>query len=447
MANTYLTKTFSGSPTSNQKGTESYWFKRSKIGTAQQIGLKTAGSSGTAGGYFGTNDQFYFYWEHDGSAWDVLQTSRKFRDTSAWYHLLVNWDSTLNTSGDRIQIWVNGVRETAFADEVQPAQNETTNLGAAQAHYINTWGTADYFDGLMSHFYFIDGTAYPASTFGSTDATTGEWKINTSPTVTMGNNGFTILKDGNTITDQSSNSNDWTLGGGTLTKTEDCPSDVFCTLNPLANSQIAGGTFTTGNNTWQSGNSYYSYMPSTIGVTKGKYYWEVKVSAMTGAEDWHMIGISSSHPTASTQYLGNLQYDYSYYGINGNKFTNSTNTGFGNTYAVGDIISVALDVDNLKIYFAKNGTWQDSGDPTSGATGTGAAYTIENPTNTLQGCYFPSVCYYDNNTNGTYQTNFGNGYFGTTAISSEGTNASGIGKFEYNVPTGYTALSTKGLNE
>ena len=42
--------------------------------------------------------------------------------------------------------------------------------------------------------------------------------------------------------------------------------------------------------------------------------------------------------------------------------------------------------------------------------------------------------------------NFGNGYFGTTAVSSAGTNASGNGIFEYDVPTGYTALSTKGLN-
>ena len=43
--------------------------------------------------------------------------------------------------------------------------------------------------------------------------------------------------------------------------------------------------------------------------------------------------------------------------------------------------------------------------------------------------------------------NFGNGYFGTTAVSSAGTNASNNGIFEYDVPAGYTALSTKGLNE
>ena len=73
-----------------------------------------------------------------------------------------------------------------------------------------------------------------ASAFGETDATTGEWKIKTSPKFTYGNNGFFILKDGNSVTDQSGNSNNFTVGGGTLTKTEDYPSNVFATWNPLA---------------------------------------------------------------------------------------------------------------------------------------------------------------------------------------------------------------------
>ena len=85
----------------------------------------------------------------------------------------------------------------------------------------------------MSHFYFIDGTAYSASTFGETDSDTGEWKIKTDVSVTYGNNGFFILKDSNSITDQSGNGHDWTVGAGTLTATEDNPSNVFNTINPL----------------------------------------------------------------------------------------------------------------------------------------------------------------------------------------------------------------------
>ena len=125
---------------------------------------------------------------------------------------------------------------------------------SGRTYYIGTTdGSSNYWNGLMSHVHFVDGTAYDASTFGSTDSTTGEWKINTSPSITMGTNGFTILKDGNTITDQSSNSNDFTLGGGTLTNTEDCPSNVFATLNPLYVVNAAQmPTLTNGNTTGTS---------------------------------------------------------------------------------------------------------------------------------------------------------------------------------------------------
>ena len=111
-----------------------------------------------------------------------------------------------------------------------------------------------------------------------------------------------------------------------------------------------------------------------------------------------------------------------------------------------------MDLDNNKLYFAKNGTWQDSGDPTSGSTGTGAVsvHNINTSPNSSirgQGTYFFAAGNWHTSGSTTWESNFGNGYFGTTAISSAGTNTSGIGIFEYDVPTGYTALSTKGLNE
>ena len=86
----------------------------------------------------------------------------------------------------------------------------------------------------MSHFHLCDGQSYAPTEFGETDSTTGEWKIKTSPSVTYGNNGFFVLKDGNSGTDQSPNTNNFTVTGGTLTKTEDCPSNVFATMNPLS---------------------------------------------------------------------------------------------------------------------------------------------------------------------------------------------------------------------
>ena len=103
---------------------------------------------------------------------------------------------------------------------------------------------------------------------------------------------------------------------------------------------------------------------------------------------------------------------------------------------------MAIDIDNNKLYFGKNGTWEESGDPTSGATGTGATSTLASNTTYLVGC-----ANYGYTTANSWEFNFGNGYFGTTAVSSAGSNASGLGIFEYDVPTGYTALCTKGLNE
>ena len=101
----------------------------------------------------------------------------------------------------------------------------------------------------------------------------------------------------------------------------------------------------------------------------------------------------------------------------------------------------ALDLTNNKIYFGKNGTWLNSGDPTSGASGTGGYSVTANKT------YFTIT---SDNTSGsdqqTYQFNFGNGYFGTTAVSSAQNPSDGIGVFEYSVPSGYKALCTKSLN-
>jgi hypothetical protein len=285
-----------------------------------------------------------------------------------------------------------------------------------------------------------DGYVYDASTFGETDTTTGEWKIKTSPSFTLGNNGFTILKDGNTYTDQSSNSNNFTLNG-TLTKTEDCPDNVFCTLNPLMN-RITG--YASGNATslsFSNGNTYAGKVThgtyfGTIGVSSGKFYWEVKVEATNNA-----FGIMAMRPTGGVTYAysdatANLYYPWSdYYYTNGSAGSNGSGD-FDNTS--NKIYSFALDATNNKLWIGRDGTFV--GDP---ANGTGATWSSL-PT----GHDWTPVCHsmstaQNNNT----WFNFGNGYFGTTAVSSAGTNASGIGIFEYDVPTGFTALSTKGLNE
>ena len=159
-----------------------------------------------------------------------------------------------------------------------------------------------------------------------------------------------------------------------------------------------------------------------------------------------MVGINGdSGSQARTN--GQMSYSTSGFGYmnDGSKSTNLTDTSYGNSWTTANVIGVAVDLDNLKIYFAKDNVWQDSGDPTSGATGTGAAFTILAPSLTQEGFYAFS-CADKSTGSSTLIVNFGNGYFGTTAVASAGTNASGIGEFEYDVPTGFTALSTKGLN-
>ena len=287
----------------------------------------------------------------------------------------------------------------------------------------------------MSHFHYIDGTAYDASYFGSTDSTTGEWKINTSPNVTYGTRGFFILKDGNSVTDESPNSNNCTVAGGTLTKTEDCPSNVFATLNFLYNS---GGTVTysNGNNTFNEGDNQWKTTFSTLGASSGKYYAEFKCGgnyAMIGVADYNVTKSGTADRNFSSTTIISEQ-GYGIYNGNGDLYYRGSSTSYADTYGNGDIIGVALDCDNNKVFFSKNGTWQNSADPTS--SGTGFSMTATNAT------YVFALAVQTNPTD----ANFGNGYFGTTAVSSAGTNASNNGIFEYDVPTGYTALSTKGLN-
>jgi hypothetical protein len=182
-------------------------------------------------------------------------------------------------------------------------------------------------------------------------------------------------------------------------------------------------------------------MYGSIGASSGKFYWEMKVLGTNPSDAMNMrYGIVDADQMDQLNgTFHNETRGYAYTGNSGNIQNGSNNNSYGNTYTTDDIIGCAVDLDNSKLYFSKNGTWQNSGDPTSGSTGTGAAATIASGYT-----YLPAMeSYY---TQDTYSFNFGNGFFGTTAISSEGTNASNIGKFEYDVPTGYTALCTKGLN-
>jgi len=419
MANTYLSRTPSSA--SNQKTyTISAWFKLSSLTTNSQIfGAKDPARSSNDGIWVLSSGQIMFYIQ----GVTVRQSTQVLRDFNAWYHVVASVDTTQSTASDRLKIYLNGSQVTSFSTSADPTQNVDTAINGTNLHNVGQRINDDYFDGSMSHIHFIDGTAYAPTEFGETDATTGEWKINTSPSVTYGTNGFFILKDGNSVTDQSGNSNNFTVAGGTLTKTEDSPSNVFATLNALTKNSIT--TLSNGNLKHVGNNSSWSSSSSTLGVSSGKWYAEFKFSNSTGTD--LNIGIHSEASIYNQQndgdnYTGKQSTSYGYFN-NGNKVNNSSSTAYGASYTNGDIVGVALDMDAGTISFYKNGVSQ------------GTAFTG------LSGTYFIGLSTYK-----TGEANFGNGYFGTTAVSSAGTNASGNGIFEYDVPTGFTALSTKGLN-
>jgi hypothetical protein len=441
MANTTLN--FSQSNGNRKTFTWSSWVKKNGLSSGQNIfHVNNAGDYSYL--MFLNNDKLQYYVQDGATNQIDYGSNQVFRDTSAWYHIVLAVDTTQATSSDRVKIYVNNEQITSWSTASAPSQNADLEINlSGHTFRIGSYNNGgDYFNGSMSHINFIDGTAYDATAFGEYDAN-GVWKIKTSPSVTYGTNGFFILKDGNSVTDQSGNSNNWTVGGGTLTKTEDCPDNVFATFNPLASKVLGtvGFTLENGSTVLNPSSNTNQWTTSTICTpSTGKFYWEMK-SVQGSATDWPDIGFMftdsiSTHMANSA----NTQHNFSYATAiesNGTKWDFGTQTtswfgGFGN----GDIISCAVDVNAGKFWWGVNGSWLNSGDPANG-TNHGSNFTAGTSI----------TAWVEQYNAGDVLANFGNGYFGTTAVSSAGTNASGIGIFEYDVPAGFTALSTKGLNE
>jgi len=440
MADTHLTRSITSTSTS---WTLSVWVKRALLSSTQYI--MSWGSSGSTGNGIGfsSSDRLQYYSEATGSN---PTSSGRFRDNNGWYHVVVK-----NNAGT-ITLYINGETLDNTGGTSGSALNSSTMR-------IGDWVTGAYhYDGIMSHLHFIDGTAYSPSTFGETDSTTGEWKIKTLPSVTYGSDGFFILKDGNSLTDQSGNGNNYTLAGGTLTKTEDCPSNVFATMTQLG---TYDGTLSNGNTRVKTNQTNYRYIASTLGVDKGRYYWECKLQEIG---NYMLSGITDtpSFPASGVTMLGNGSYDCAVYtgdqsanGGNGHLYhsstSNASNTNtpgsFMAAFDSGHILTFALDLDSAtkKLYIGANGQWANGSGATNQTFDNATGVSIVTPANTNSGFYFPACGDYSG-TYGHWEYNFGNGYFGTTAVSSAGTNASNNGIFEYDVPAGYTALCTKGIN-
>ena len=427
----YLNRTY-GTPTNNKIWTLSFWVKRTELGREQHI-LNGGGQQF----YFSSGDVLAF----GDTGGTQLVTSQVFRDVSAWYHIIYATDTTQATDSDRVKMYVNGTQVTSFSTSTYPTINSSSSWNTAStAYYIARYNPAPsglYWSTYLSETYFIDGQALGPTSFGEFDEDSGVWKP-IAYTGTYGTNGFYLeFKDSSALGDDTSgNTNDFTVNNLTsIDQTTDTPTNNFCTMNPLDNNYF-GGTFSDGNTTVLSASSPFTYCTSTLGVSAGKWYIEAKWTSGSNLR----FGIVNTPSTATNDNPGNDAGEAVYRSDGAIVLNGVEIGGYGSSFAPGDILSIALDCDNSKIYFAKNGVYQASGVPSAGTGGT----VITDVTTLASGNYFFAFGDNDAGATSTVSYNFGNPPF---TISSGNADGDGYGNFEYTVPSGYYSLCTKNLAE
>jgi len=436
----YMHKTPGGAG-STKIFTFSAWVKRGTIGSNQI--LLNAGEGDTTDDwlfYFHSGDTIkIFDFSNSGATTNIaVLTNQFFRDVSAWYHLVLAVDTSQGTAANRVKLYVNGTQVSSFATATYPDQNFVIDVNSTDTHWIGRRGDDnDYFDGYMAEVCMIDGTQYAASDFGEFDEDSPTiWKPKDVSGLTFGTNGFYLdFEDSANLGNDKNGGTDLTeVNLAATDQATDSPSNNFATLNPLSG-LISSISYKEGNTHFTNSSAdTHRMVNSTIAAASGKWYAEVKVTELGGT--YPQIGIIDPDKFDHDGHLGISNGGYGYLS-NGNKQFNGSAASFGDSYATDDIIGIAMDLTNNKLYFAKNGTWQNSGDPTSGATGTGSAYDI------ASGVFYTfGQSSYDSGTDPEYQWNFGNPSY---ANSSDAADANGYGAFEYAPPSGYLALCTKNL--
>ena len=424
-----------GTTTLATKGTFSFWVKRGQLGTAQMIYTNEVADDNNRGQIlFEDDDTFMIRDTVSGSNTTLYATSQLFRDTSAWYHMVVALDST-QAGGNRIRVYKNGTRipDAQFGTSTEPNQNTAFKIltgGQTNKNHIGkVHGGSNHFDGYLAEFVYCDGQVLDASSFGEFDEDSGIWKPIDVSGLTMGDQGFYLdFEDSSALGNDKAGSNNF----GTVTNlaatdqsTDTCTNN-FAVMNPLyvglnANESLAEGNLK-GLNTGNGENNYVS----NFGVSSGKWYFEAK--ANVAGDDYATIGIVATDSILQTNgsWLGSTS-DSFFYNENGSIGTNgsASTTGLA-TYADNDIIGVRVNLDDNELHFYKNGTI---------ITNTALSITANKE-------YFFGGRVYSNATG--WEFNFGSPAY---AISSGNADANGYGNFEYSVPSGYYALNSKNLTE
>ena len=389
-ASPYLNRT-PGSASNRTTWTWSAWVKRGKLSTAQ--GLFAAQSTTSANlfyCYFANDDTLAFYhYSASGATTDsFLGSTQVFRDPAAWYHIVLAVDTTQATSSNRTKIYVNGTQITSFSSSTYFSQNYSTYVNSTNSHRISSsLDNSIYLDGYMGEINFIDGQQLTPSSFGKTDAVTGQW-IPKKYAGTYGTNGFYLkFADASAATaaaigkDSSGNGNNWTpnnisvTAGATYDAMIDSPSlsaaaSNYCTWNPLfrfKHSSSFVGTFSDGNLKVATGGNPTQFA-GTMELCDGAYY---EVTAVSIDVDRSYIGLFSPSLSNLVTSTTNIAYDGTYnvlYSNAGEYFVNTTTGGNSpgslGSWTNGSVISVAYKAG--KIYFAKDGVWQNSAVPASG---------------------------------------------------------------------------------
>jgi hypothetical protein len=441
-ASAYLNRT-PASAGNRRTWTWSGWVKRGSLSSTQQ-GIFAAGTSANDWtGFRFNNDNFVFYRVGPGGGTTTyLSTTQVFRDPSAWYHIVLQWDTTQATSSDRIKLYINGVQVTAFSSSSYPTLNyEDSFMNTAVAHLIgNITSVSQYFDGYMTEINFIDGQALTPNSFGTFNGL-GVWQpIRYGGS--YGTNGFYLPFTNTTSTttlvaDSSPNGNNWTPNNISLTSgvTYDSMNDVptltsattanYAVLNPLWKG--ANITPTDGNLTNPLNNGSPNAALSTMPMSTGKWYAEMTNTASYGDVGLCIVAANLTAPTftiGSTTQTGLWEvYDNGggiYVTSDGGAFSSSLGA---TRFRPAGTIQFAYDASNGYFWIGRNNTWYDSSFGTTGNPSTGA-----NPTFTISSSRAP---------------------FNIGAGSNSLTNAQywnfGQQPFSYTPPTGFVALNTFNL--
>lgn len=429
-ASTYLSRTL-GTPSNAKKWALSMWVKRGALGTIQTLlGTGTVVGNMTAL-EFSASDQLQIYYPNTGANLYCL-TSAVFRDTTSAIHIFVYHDPDNSTTTDRLQIWVNGVRQT-FSTVTYPSAAVPINWAGNHQFGLHPV-TGSQFDGYISRVAFIDNpSGVTASSFAYLNTETNAWVTKKESEVKAvvnagGANSFMLeFKDATSLTtlgyDNSSKGNNWTCNNISLTAGPtydhmlDVPWNSYATLNPLD----AAVAPTNANLTLTVGAVERGARSSFSVPQDGLVYAECTVTSTTNASTISAafgLATAAASLTTNPYSLSNAWNIYSGSLAHINR-SGTTSASLGVTVTDGDVLRVAVDRANNRAWLGRNNTWYDSGTGTSGNPSAGTNPTVSSlPTD----IFIFAECY-----GNTLNLNFGQR------------------PFAYTPPTGFKALCQANL--